>query len=194
MISTDFEIVKQNILSRRTIKPALMNGQKIPDEQVMELLKLADWAPTHAHTEPWFFYVFADDKVKSFCKQHAELYKKTSPESNFSEGTFQKLLNNGNLVSHLIIACCKRGDLVKIPVIEEIAASSCAIQNLLLGANALGIAAYWGSGGLTYHQEMKNILNLKNEDQVLGMLYLGYTDVAPAGIRKIPISEKINWQ
>ncbi len=194
MLFNDFDTIKQNILNRRTIKPALMNGRKIPDEQIMELLKLADWAPTHAHTEPWFFYVFAGDKVKGFCLQHAELYRQTTPTDKFSEGTFDKLKQNGDFASHLIIACSKRGPLVKIPVIEEIAATSCAIQNLLLGASALNIAAYWGSGGLTHQPQMKQLLNLKEEDQVLGMLYLGYTDVKPSGIRKVPLESKISWQ
>ena len=48
-----FEIIADIIRSRRSIKPVKMNGKKIPDEQVKELLKLANWAPTHGRTEPW---------------------------------------------------------------------------------------------------------------------------------------------
>ncbi len=46
-----FEQVQQIIRNRRSTKPALLNGQSIPQEQVQQLLELADWAPTHAHTQ-----------------------------------------------------------------------------------------------------------------------------------------------
>ena len=53
-----FEIIASIIKNRRSIKPVKMNGKKIPDEQVRELLKLANWAPTHGRTEPWRFIVY----------------------------------------------------------------------------------------------------------------------------------------
>jgi len=34
---------------------------------------------------------------------------------------------------------------------------------------------------------------LGQEDQVLGLLYLGYSDVHPEGVRKTPLEEKIKW-
>ena len=50
---SDFDVVSGVIKKRRTVKPAKMNGKSVPDEKVMQLLGLADWAPTHKHTEPW---------------------------------------------------------------------------------------------------------------------------------------------
>ncbi|WP_237144800.1 nitroreductase family protein [Pontibacter pamirensis] len=68
--------IQEVIQSRRTVKPPQLNGQPIPDEQVKQLLALADWAPTHGLTEPWRFKVYAREKVQDFCLAHAELYKK----------------------------------------------------------------------------------------------------------------------
>ena len=80
-MNTGFTTLSQIIKTRRTIKPNLFNGRKIPDEQINQLLELADWAPTHAYTEPWRFKVFAGEKVQQFCYDHAELYKlNTDPE------------------------------------------------------------------------------------------------------------------
>ena len=111
------------------------------------------------------------------------------------QGTYNKLLHMGDHASHIIIAMMQRGSNPKIPVLEEIAATSCAVQNLLLGATALGIASYWGSGGMAYQPPMKTYLNLREEDLVLGILYLGYTDKEkPEGKRKTPLDEKIDWQ
>ena len=63
----NFETIQEIIANRRSVKPALMNGTRIDDNLIRQLLRLADWAPTHAHTEPWRFVVFARDAVRSFC-------------------------------------------------------------------------------------------------------------------------------
>lgn len=171
-----------------------MNGQKIPDEQVKQLLELADWAPTHGHTEPWRFKVYAGDKVKQFCQSHAELYQQETLEENYKLDKYEKLKIMGDQASHILVAYMQRGNLPKIPVLEEIAATSCAIQNLLLGASALGIASYWGSGGMAYHPAMRKFLHLREEDIVLGILYLGYAEnPAHEGKRIIPLRDKVEW-
>jgi nitroreductase len=192
MDSQIFTTISQNIKNRRTIKPGTMNGQKIPNGHVAALLELADWAPTHAFTEPWRFVVY--ENPLTFTQQHAELYKQAAEAAgNFNPATYTNLGNLGNNVSHVVVAIMHRSELSKIPVVEEVAAASCAIQNLLLGATALNIGSFWSTGGATLKPIMKEFLGLGAEDQVLGVLYLGYSDVHPEGVRKTPLEEKIKW-
>lgn len=189
-----YETISRIIRERRTIKPGQMNGGIIPDEQIRELIALADWAPNHGNTEPWRFFVWAGrDKVDAFCRQHAELYKAATPEESFNPTTYGNLTGMGAKASHVMIAAMRRGALEKIPVLEEIAATAAAIENLLLGAQALGLAAYWGSGGQVLKPSMKSWLGLRDEDTVLGVLYLGYTDIVKAGARQTPLEEKMHW-
>jgi len=170
-----------------------MNGQAISKEHIEQLLQLADWAPNHGNTEPWRFVVYGGDKVKMFCQQHADLYKNNTPVENFMQGTYDKLLHNGDKASHIIVVIMQRGDLPKIPALEEVAAVSAAVQNVLLGATALNIATIWSTGGMTLKPAMKHHFGLREEDHVLGLLYMGYTDVHPEGRRKIPLENKITW-
>ncbi|WP_266206108.1 nitroreductase family protein [Pontibacter kalidii] len=193
-MNTLFQSIKQVIETRRTTKPPKMNGQRIPDEQITQLLQLADWAPTHGHTEPWRFIVYADKALKTFCQNHAELYRQNIPSEKFMPEKYEKLQHMGEKASHILVAYMRRGDLPKIPELEEIAATSCAIQNLLLGASALGMATYWGSGGMAYHPSMKKHLQLREQDVVLGILYLGYAEnAAYQGKRNVPLQEKVMW-
>jgi nitroreductase len=193
-MNATFENIAAVIRARRTIKPPQMSGARIPDEQVWQLLSLADWAPTHGHTEPWRFKVYTDNKVTQFCQSHADLYKQHTAPDKYQPEKYEKLLHMGDKASHVIVAYMQRGNLPKIPALEEIAATSCAVQNLLIGATALGIASYWGSGGIAYHPAMKVFLHLREEDLVLGILYLGYTDKeVPTGKRLVPLSEKVKW-
>ena len=191
----NFKTLEEIIVNRRSCKPALMNGKKIENALVEQLLALADWAPTHAHTEPWRFIVFANAAVKEFCKEHADLYKTNMPPEKFETAKYEKTLHNGDQCSHLIVVYMKRGNNPKITVTEEICATAAAVQNILLGAEALNIAALWSTGGLTFRPAMKEYFNLKEEDQMIGLLYLGYTDVAPKkGERIVPLKDKVEWR
>lgn len=190
-MDTNFEIVAGVIKNRRTIKPFMMNGQKIDNAQVTQLLELADWAPNHGLTEPWRFVVYANPA--DFCSAHAALYKQNTPTEEFAQGVYDNLAHQGDKASHVIVVVMQRGNLPKIPAFEEIAATACAIENILLGATAGGFASYWGTGGMILKPAMRTFLDLDDEDEVMGVLYLGYADEQPKGIRRIPLSEKVKW-
>jgi len=189
-----FSIISTVIHNRRSIKPAKMNGRKIPDEQVKEILELGNWAPTHGRTEPWRFIVYSAEKVEEFCHQHAELYRSNTPPENFNQNTYDKQFHNGDLASHIVIAIMQRGTNPKIPAQEEICATAAAIENILLGATVSGAASFWSTGGMVHKPAMKDFLELKEEDVVLGMIYLGFSDEKPEGNRATSIDEKIIWK
>ena len=189
----DYFNLKTIIEARRTVKPPFMNGKKIPDEQVLELVSLANWAPTHGLTEPWRFIIYAGMQVSRFCQDHAKLYEQNTSSEKFTQDKYDKLAHMGDQASHIIIAIMHRGQLPAIPQLEEIAAASCAVQNILLGATAMEIASYWGSGGMAYHPAMKEYLALPLEDLILGILYLGYTDQAFKARRNTSIEDKITF-
>ncbi len=171
-----------------------MNGQLIPDETVNQLLALADWAPTHGKTEPWLFLVYTGEALKNFGKAHADLYWQHTAEDKRTEATREKLEHNVDKASHLVVAAMKRGDNVKIPQLEEVAAVSAAVQNILLGATALGISSFWSSGGMTHTHALKEHLGLAADDIIMGLIYLGHTDEpAKEGVRNIPLTQKVKW-
>jgi nitroreductase len=188
-----FEIVSEVIRSRRSIKPSKMNGRLIDDSDITELIKLADWAPTHKHTEPWRFIVYAGHKAKEFVSSHAELYRKSVPEEKFSNDKYQKILGNGNNLSHLIVCYMKRDAEKRLPVVEEISASAAAMQNIFIGAEAKGISGFWSTGGMIHSNEMKEMLKLGYEDIIMGIIYLGYTEHSFEGKRVIPLEDKVTW-
>lgn len=188
-------ILQGLIENRRSTKPAEMNGKIIPNENIQQLIVLANWAPTHGRTEPWRFVVYEQAAKQQFCHDHAELYKNNTDPEKFMQGKYEKLRQQADLLSHIVIVYMKRSIGSNIPALEETAATAAAIQNFLLGAQAMGIAALWSTGGMTHHPAMKNYLNLHEEDIVLGLLFLGYTDEAPKpGKRMIPVEEKVIWR
>ena len=186
-----FSTISSIIKNRRTIKPFMMNGGKVPDEQIKQLLELADWAPTHGLTEPWRFVVYTEPAM--FCHAHAEMYKENTTPENYIEASYTNFYNQGDKVSHVIVAIMQRGNLPKIPAFEEVAATSAAIQNILLGATALNVASFWSTGGMILKPVMKAFLSLRDEDEVMGVLYFGYADEHPKGARRVPLADKVKW-
>jgi nitroreductase len=189
-MDTTFTEIANIIKNRRSVKPVVMNGNKIPNGHIAALLELADWAPTHAFTEPWRFIVYETPSV--FCAEHADLYKQNNAEVDFNPAVYNNLQHQGDKASHVIVAVMKRSS-TKLPAMEEIAAVSCAIQNILLGATALNMASFWSTGGMALKPAFKSHFNYGDDDIIMGVLYLGYADQYPEGKRTIPLEEKITW-
>ena len=64
---------------------------------------------------------------------------------------------------------------------------------MALTAAAYQICSFWGSGGVTYTQELKEFLGLGAKDKCLGYLYLGYSDSPTTKSRRDPIKQKVEW-
>ncbi len=185
--------LNQVIANRRSTKPRNFNGGKIADSLVWQILENANWAPTHALTQPWRFQVFTDDGKNKLANFQAEVYKKITPEANFKPEKYERMQTNILKSSHVIVICLKRQLSEKILEIEEIEAVACSVQNMALTASAYGICSFWGSGGITYRQELKDFLGLGEKDLCLGYLYLGYSDRPKTSSPRDLIKTKVEW-
>lgn len=188
-----FEQFNEIVTRRRTVKPAQMNGQIIAEQDIKDIIATADWAPTHGRTEPWRFFVLTGENLKKFCEHHAELYWANTDEAVRTETKRDSINKMGDKASHLVITVMRRTPDTKIIVEEEYAAVAAATENMLLGATAKGIASFWSTGGMTHHPAMKMYLGLTENDLVMGLIYLGYSDEQKEGTRKIPLNDKIIW-
>lgn len=186
--------ITQVIQHRRTIKPDSMNGSIIPVEQIEQIVAMADLAPTHGRTEPLRLNIYSGDGLKKFCEDHAALYFENTDEEKRNMGLHGKLIEFPTKVSHLIVAMMKRTEGSKISSMEEYASCCASVQNMLLTADSFGVSAMWNTGAMTYRPQMKTYLNLAEEDQVVALIYLGYTDEEHKNaLRRIPLSEKNTW-
>ncbi len=189
------EQANELIRKRRSIYPPLYSGEKVDDAIIEQMLENANWAPTHALTEPWRFTVFTGEGLKKLADFQSELYKKLSTaDGSFDEKKYQKLHDKPLLCSHIIGIGMKRDPKKKIPEVEEIEATACAVQNMYLTAAAYGVGCYWGTGGITYKDEAKAFFGLGEEDKFLGFLFVGMPKEGkwPEGRRR-PVAEKVQW-
>lgn len=179
------------IAERRSTKPEKFNGNTIDSQVIWKILEAANWAPTHGYTEPWRFVVFHGARKADL----AEFLDQLDAKLNGANAVrVAKRARRFDLASHVVAIAMKRGDNPKIPELEELLATAMAVQNMWLAAHSLEIAAYWGTGSLTYHPEFATFLGLNPEsDKALGLFYLGLSEATQMpGIRLSPIAEKVS--
>jgi nitroreductase len=185
--------INEIIRRRRSIKPKQMAGTDVEESIIHDMLENANWAPTHGMTEPWRFKVFTGESRAKLGAFLASTYKKITSSDEFKEKKFESLRINPTLAPYVIAICMKRQTTEKIPVIEEIEAVACAVQNMHLTATAYGLGAFWSSNAAVCSKAMVKYVGLGNLDQVLGLFYVGYPSIDwPTGERQ-PIDEKVEW-
>lgn len=192
-MATFTQKINELIRSRRSTKPSLYNGTRIKNEVVWQILENANWAPTHGLTQPWRFKVFTDSGLEKLADFQANLYKQITPKAKFKPEKYERMKTNLLKSSHVIVICMNRQSSEKILEIEEIEAVACSVQNMALTAAAYQICSFWGSGGITYTEELKTFLGLGKKDKCLGYFYLGYSDNPTTQSRRDSIQEKVQW-
>ncbi len=170
------------------------------NQQIAEAIAVAGWAPFHKLVDkqhlseasqspvPWRFYVLdkpAAGQVLEFIKRTAET--STDPKwARTLQKKIPKLLAGADalvLVTWLPDSTASGQPELTTNNIEHIAASSAAVQNLLLAAEARGFYTYWSSGGVLRDVETFEFLAIPTNQQLLGAIFLvsaEHTPLAPS--------------
>ncbi|GAA4782257.1 hypothetical protein GCM10023231_07370 [Olivibacter ginsenosidimutans] len=183
------EVILNAIKYRRSIFPASYTDQEIADETIMEILKSANYAPNHKLTQPWRFTVFKENGLVSLANEMARLYKEQTNPAQFVQKKYESIREKITQSAVVITIQIKYSGL--IPQWEEVAAIGCSVQNLWLAAYAKGIGGYWSTPGTIRY--LRSFLSLEEEEECLGLFYLGYhQEKTIEGFRK-PIDERVKW-
>lgn len=182
------------VRNRRSVYPyQFEKGKHIPDEIIWQILENANRAPTHKLTEPWRFTVFTNEGLQLFADMQSEIYAKYAGEK-FKEKKLKNLQEYPLMSSHVIAVSMKRNEENRLPEMEEVIATACAIENMYLTATAYGLGCYLSTGGITYYKETRHHFNLENEDKFIGFFYIGYIgDEKNQLSRRHPVQGKVKW-
>lgn len=167
--------------TRRSIKPAAMDLTREVSRAVLtEILEDAHRAPTHGLTQPWRFQVFTGAARARLGDGLQALYDAATPVAARNDDKRAKLGATPRLAPVVIAVAMRVEPNGKIPGIEEIAATACAVENLMLSAHAKGIGSYWSTPPVAMSAEFAAWLGLDAHCRGLGLVYAGY-----------PLEEKI---
>jgi nitroreductase len=183
------EVVLRAIRDRRSIGKV---SDDIPStDLIRQVLEAGTWAPNHHLTEPWRFFVLTGEARQGLGEAMAAAAARLAPTPEAGQRAAQKAIGKP-LRAPYIIAVAAVPD-PNVPVVEEIAATAAAAQNMLLAAHALGLGAIWRSGELAFTPEVQSFLGLSERDQVLGFLYIGFPAMEPPQRERKAVDAVCTW-
>ena len=176
------------IRHRRTLPYLKMKTDPIRETHLQLLLEAANWAPTHKYTEPWRFFVFDKEGRSRLAEVLGQTYREFSGDK-FNEKKYQKTI--GRVMTVPVTMAIIMQPTALLPEFEEILAVGCAVQNMHLAAQALGIGAAWSTPGYVDHPRIRELLSLQGRAKCFGFFYLGYPASDWPESKRKPIAEKV---
>lgn len=151
-----------------------VKADAVPRALIEKLLSAAVQAPNHYKVRPWRFVVLTGNGLNKlgdvFAASFAERQPDLPPEA----------LDKTRALPHrapLIIAVgVDKPSEPKILEIENIVAVSAACQNILLAAEAEGLAVKWRTGEWAEDVKVKEFLGFSVDQHLIAFLYIGYPE------------------
>lgn len=165
----------QALLARKSTPPRLMADDGPTAEDVREILAAAMTAPDHGAVRPWRFVIVEGDDRAELGRVFAEALKQRDPAA--SQEAIDKELARP-LRAPTIVAVLARvvHDRPNVPPVEQIVATACAAQHMLLAAEAKGFGGIMLTGKNAQDPVVKAFFDLKDADEIVAFVYLGRPD------------------
>jgi nitroreductase len=163
-------------------------------EQIECMLEAATYAPNHHITEPWRFFVVMGSAREELGAIMALSRSMSLPD--LTPKKKQAILwseRNKPLRAPVIITVAVPASEPKGLFIENVEAASAAVQNMLLAAEAMGLATLWRTGDASYDPLVKQWFGLAPEDHIVGFVYVGYPKVLRQMRTPTSFSAKTKW-
>lgn len=169
------------IKSRRSTRKFL--NKAVPNQMIDQVVEAGRYAPSGGNNQSTHFIVIENKEV---LEKLAELAKQEFSKMEIEPDTYKSLANsinaskNGNYVFHyncpvLIVTANKK------EYGNNIADCACALENMMLMANALDLGSVWINQLRWLNEnpvllEYMKGLGLADDERVYGALALGYAD------------------
>ncbi|MBC8461748.1 MAG: nitroreductase family protein [Deltaproteobacteria bacterium] len=155
------------IRARRSIRQ--YQSKPIPKEVIEQIVDCGRWAPTAMNQQPWKFVVVTDEAMRT---QIADItdYGKFIAQAPACVAVFCE-----DTMYYLEDGCA-------------------AVENILLGATALGVGSCWVAGDKKkYCEEVTRLLDVPSGYKLIALIALGYA-AQPGRARKKSLDEVLCWE
>lgn len=180
------------IRARRTVKD--FTGEALSRTAIEALLDLANQAPTHRLTQPWRFYALdqtAIARLASYLKAEPAIAAVPDPAKGAAK--LAKLLERLPTLGAMVLVTWVRDPAPAIDL-EDHAATSAAVQNLLLAATAAGIGSFWSTNPALSHPLTARWCGANPAAETpLAVIWLGRTAKIPEVPTRKPLAQRMRW-
>lgn len=180
------------IRMRRTVKD--FTGAPISHELLNDLCEQASWAPTHRLTQPWRFAVLdqpAIARLGAYLRATPSISAVPDPAKGAAK--LAKLAERLPTLGAMIQVTWVRDTNPGIDL-EEHAAASAAVQNLLLAATSAGVGSFWSTNPALSHPLTQAWCGSDPTiEGFLGSLWLGTAAEQPLAPPRRPITSFVRY-
>lgn len=138
-------------------------------EQLENILQAGLRAPDHGTLQPWRFFIVEGEGRERF----SQLLARGATALGQDEKGIEKARSAPFRAPLIIAVVAKCEDHPKVPRWEQLLSAGCAVMAMQMAALAQGYNGIWRSGPLTDSPVVREALACREQDQIVGFLYLG---------------------
>jgi nitroreductase len=168
-VTTTFEEFGELVRSRRT-HMLVDRGREVPVELIERLCELGAWAPCHKKTWPWKFAIVTGDGRARLGEAFAvDMHARDVGD----EAKRVKTTTKYTRTPAVLVVGCEPHEHPTFHA-ENRDAVSAAVQNILLGATAAGLASFWSTPPIIDSPAALELCGFESDDRIVAVVYLGW--------------------
>jgi nitroreductase len=132
-------------------------------------------APDHRCLTPWRFIVCTGKGLNKL----GDIFQQAAILADADEAVVTRAAQLPLRAPMVIVAIADYKEDEKVPRVEQIASTACAVNAMQMAAVAQGFQGVWRTGSYAKDESVKQAFNCKPEDEILGFLYVGSSTIQP---------------
>lgn len=181
-----FSIAQALIGSRQNISPKRLVEPGPSAQQLNALFSLAAAAPDHGLLNPWRFIIVPTEQRHRLAEVFALALIDRDPGATLAQ--IESAREKAHRAPLLLVAvACLAPREPDIPALERMVAMGAAIQNLLLGAHAMGFGAGLTSGQAMTSQRLHELCGLAQGEAAVCCVNIGTVSKRKSAVRVRPL-------
>lgn len=154
-----------------------------PEGEALEnIIRAAIRAPDHGTLQPWHFFLIEKDGRERFSR----LLEQAAHEAGQDDNDIEKARNAPFRAPLIVTIVAKCESHPKVPRWEQLLSAGCAVMAMQIAAQAQGFNGIWRSGALTDSCVVREAFACREQDQIVGFLYLGTPHLKSATRATVP--------
>jgi nitroreductase len=151
----------------------------VSDEVVAKMLEAAIRAPSGGNTQPWYFLVIRDRKIKrQLGDWYLRAWRAIVADMSEEQAALESYRSGGDMGHQMenvpvVILVCVRLDDSDVSIVSGSSIYP-AVQNLMLAARALGLGTVLTTNHTRYEEEVKRFFGIPDGVATAALIPLGY--------------------
>jgi len=203
--------LSEAVLGRRSIRK--FKDQPVPEEDILEIIRLASHAPSAGNQQMWHFTVITGVDIKASLasvinEAFKEIVSEAGAEENWLEGPTRSatFFKNAPVViavstsryssrvdEALMMAGRSQMEIGDIRCRPDLQSIGAAVQTLLLGAFEKGLGTCYMTGPMGARFRLEEMLDIKPPASLAAFVTMGYPDMEPGEKKVKDISQIVTF-